>query len=1042
MKKTMTFFLLTACMAWCAPLFQEKFAQGLEGWRCAQQEDGQVVLHKATVVDGQSCLEITGDQDNSKNPFVILHKQLPALEDKATYRVSFRFKTQVTPDIKKQLRIRLQQYDAKGKNLSGGSDIFFYDKEGWRNFDCAFKSAAGATKSYLYIETSNLKSTDRVWLTDLAMEKTMDNDRGLLINGGFELGLAPWMSFQQRGGWRQLYTMSPDTPFGKRCLDITGDPENLSNRLVILNQQLTTFEPDTEYLLSFQFRCLVKEKSKGKLFYAHVQQLDAKGGRLKGYEAHLPLDSDLWTYRQLTFTTLPNTAKVAIHFCTAELRPEDHIFLDEVTVEKAQTPGAPFDAKKAIATAGLTKLAGKPGVAQIDPKTGLLASLELAGQSVIPAAENASVIYASSKGTEEMLSGKGTPGKSFPFRATVKYTWEGDELREIVNIEATADAHGPFKIGVRHGAQTGVWDNIICGLFPVRVIPFDKSTVFTYGNAPNDLNLTQLDLYQGYIMPLLVLEGEDSYLSIASHSYDDAVTFRPNIPQGYVSAVERNPLSVKKGDTFRFELNWRLFDRKTSVLRDVWRAAILTMRSEHPMLKDYIPVHDPGPRTVVPGPLGAVTGFKESRVRRLYPHSAIWQSWHDDVYEDFPTTGSWWNGSTEYREKLTPEKVKAHFDDLKARGFYVISYSRTFCNLELAGKQYPENWLRNAPGGGVQLYGGGYRRQFPKHVQEDTGFKEIVWGMFDTFQPGCLDFLINRFTKVIDTYHPWAIGWDCAGFGPEDFLMVASFTEKLRKSGNPTRIVGNECIGPITAYLDWTIIENGFVGGKTPYDYEVIRALPLPVVCLERFNLAEAAVQNYLNGKRTWLWKSGLDWTKRYLACLLSQQPDLREKPKTLEHHVQVTWYLKDLSLGASAGVPEEAKPTPEPLIRMGDVNSIIRMDKSYALRFPNNRESDGPLTACAWADAKSGHFRLAGYNEAAEPKDFRLRLDPAAFAEQGWSTSQIQNCEAFLVTPDGHTSIKPVFKDNGGMLELQCTLPAYTAIHLFAEQPPATKEN
>ena len=1034
MKKTMMILLLTACVAWSAPLLQEDFSQGLGEWRCAQQGDGQVVLHKATVVDGKRCVEIAGDESNPKNPFVILGRQLPPLEDGATYRVSFRFKTRIAPDIRKQLRVRLQQYDAKGGNLGGGADVFFYDRDGWRVFDCAFKSAAGAAKSYLYLETGNLSSTDRLWLTDLAMEKTADNDRGLLANGGFELGLAPWMSFQQRGGWRQLYTMSPDTPFGKRCLDITGDPENKSNRLVILNQQLSAFEPETEYLLSFQFRCLVKEKSKGKLFYVHVQQLDAKGNRLKGYEAHLPLDSDLWTYRQLTFTTLPNAAKVAIHFCTAELRPEDHIYLDEVTVEKAQTPGAPFDAGKLVA-AKCEVRQSQAGVARIDPATGLLASLELAGQTVIPPAENASVIYASRGDREEMLSGKGEPGKAFPFRATAEYSWEGGEFREVVLIEATADASGPFKLGVRHGAQPGVWDNIVCGLFPVRVIPFDKPTVFSYGTAPNDLNLTQLDLYQGYIMPLLVLEGEKSYLSISSHSYDDAVTFRPNIPQGYVSTVERNPLSVRKGDRFRLELNWRLFDRQKAMLRDVWRAAILTIRSENPMLKEFFPVRDPGPRTVVPGPLGAVTGFKESRVQRLYPHSAIWQAWHDDVFEDFPITGSWWNGSTEYREKLTPEKVKAHFDDLKARGFSVIAYIRTFCNLELAGKQYPANWLRNAPGGGVQLYGGGYRRQFPKHVQEDTGFKEIVWGMFDTFQPGCLDFLLDRFTKVVDAYHPWAVGWDCAGFGPEDFLMVASFTEKLRKSGNPTRVVGNECVGPITAYLDWTIIENGFVGGKTPYDFEIARALPLPIVCLERFNLAEAAVQNFLNGKRTWLRPWGLDWTKRYLAFLVAKEPALRGTPKVMEHHCQVNWYLKDLSLGASAGVPEEAKPTPEPLLRMNDVNGVIRIDRSFALRFPNGRDADGPLTACAWADSKSGHFRLAGYNEATEDREFRLRLDPAAFAEQGWSVAQIKNCEAFLCTPAEYKPVTLTFADNGGMPEIRCTLPAYTALHVFAEK-------
>ena len=1034
MKKIEVFLLLMAAALFAAPALQDDFSKGLRDWRCGAQSAGQVQLHKTVQMDGRPCLEITGDPANPKNCWIVLYRAMK-LEQGATYRLSFKYKTQVSPNVKKFLKWSVRQNDEAGKALPAPIMPFYYDKTDWTDYVGCFRCTPKTKTSYFYFETYFLESTDKVWITDFSIEKIVDDDVSLLVNGDFENGVAPWMSHQELSWWGQLYKTSPDTPFGKQCLDISGNPENKSNRLVILNQGLQNFEPDTEYLLSFQFRSLIKDKlDKSKIFYAHVYQTDDKGGRLRGTELRLPIDSDLWTYRQLTFKTEPNTANVAIHFCSGNLKPEDHIYLDSIVVEKAKAAGVPFDASKKKETPNAQIMKSDAGIAKIDPKTKLLASLELGGRTIVPASELASVIYASRGDREDILDANGTKAARYPFKATSEYSWNGREFREVVIIEATEDASGPFKIGVRHGVQPNQWDTLLCGLSPVRHIPATQPTVFTFGKDPNDLNLTQMDLYQGVVMPLLVLEGKDSYLAVGSHSYDDTVTFRPNIPQGYVPVVERNPISVKKGDKFRLELNWSCFDRKQYMLRDVWRTHVTTLTSNRPELKPYLPVHDPGPRVVVSGPMGAGSYFMQSRVDRLFPKSALWQSWFDDVNEDFPTTGSWWSGSNNYKEKMTPAMVKAHFDDLKKRGFSVISYGRTFSNMELANKTYPAMWLRKEPGGGVEMYGGGYRRQFPKHVAEDTGFKEIVWGMLDAFQPGCLDFLVNRYMKVIDTYEPWGLGWDCAGFDPSDFLVVATITQKIRDRKLPTKVVGNECSGPITAYLDWTMIENGIVGGKGPYDFEVVRAMPIPVCCLERFNLSADAVQNFLNGRRTWLWKFGLDWSKRYLAYLVANDPEAKNNVKGLEHSLQLTWYLYDLGQGASAGFIEEAKPVPESLVRMGgEVNGLVRVDRSFALRFPNGIDKDGSLAACAWTDNRS--FRLAAYNEAAEPKEFRLRLDPAAFQPQGWTPQAIQKGEAFFVTPDGQTPVKLTFADNGGMPEIRCTLPAYTALHVFSEK-------
>ncbi len=1011
----------------------------LAPWRSAQQSGSKIQLHKIVQDNGNSCVEVTGDPANKSNGYIILGTKILDLKANEVYKVSFRYKTQVAPAKNKALRVRVQQHDAKGKTVGYNNTTYFYDKDQWQELFFAFKSHPAAVNSYLYLETANLTSSDRVWFDDVKIEKTESADRGFVVNGSFENGIFPWMSHQQRGGWKQLHKVSSDTAFGKKCLEITGDPENTSNKLVILNQKLDGLKIGTPYKLSLQFRSSVKsEPGPAKVAYARLQQLGPKGEYVIGNELHFALNSDLWTYRELTFIPDKRATQFLIYICTGNLKPTDKFYIDEVTISEATAPGKPFDPRKAATKTALKELKTAAGTAKIDPKNNLLASLDLNGKNIIPAAENASLIFAQKNNQEEYLDGNGTAGKKFPFKASAEYRWVGNEFRQIITVTATADARGPFKIGVRHGMNQKDWDKQLFGLFPMRVIPAGEETVFTFNGDPNDLNLTQMDLYQGVIMPLQVMESESAYLAISSHNYDDTITFRPNVPAGYTAVLERNPLQIKKGDTFRFELNFQYFDRSKAMLRDVWRDQIFKLYSNRPELKPYFPVKDPGPRAVVSGPMGSVTGMIPSRINRLYPNSAIWEGWHDVPNEEFPVKGHWWSGSNGWEKPYTAGAFRTHVKNCQDKGLSIIAYMRTFCNLDYAGKRFPASWTRRTPGGGTQLYGGGYRVQLPPHVAKDTGLKEVVWGMFDTFQPGCLDFLVNRFTQVVDFYKPWAIGWDCAGFGPEDFLMVAAMTQKLRTNGYKTKVVGNECTGPINAYLDWTMIENGFFGGKTPYDFEAIRALPLPVACLERFNLAADMINFYLYNKRTWCRPYGKEWSCRYLDYITARQPELKKKEnqKKLEHHMQLTWYYKDLSLGAPGGYMEECKPIPQSMVRMcSEANGIIRMDKSFAIRFPNGKESDGALSACTWADDNTKKFRLAAFNEAATTQKFRLTLDKAAFAEVNWSMEEISKLKAFLADPEGEKEIKVKTAMVNGNLEISCDLPAYTALLIFADK-------
>ena len=86
----------------------------LAPWRSAQQSDGKVILHKIVQDNGNACLEVCGDPANTRNKNIVLGSPLKGLEPETTYTVSFRYKTKVAPNIKKGLKIRVQQHDTKG----------------------------------------------------------------------------------------------------------------------------------------------------------------------------------------------------------------------------------------------------------------------------------------------------------------------------------------------------------------------------------------------------------------------------------------------------------------------------------------------------------------------------------------------------------------------------------------------------------------------------------------------------------------------------------------------------------------------------------------------------------------------------------------------------------------------------------------------------------------------------------------------------------------------------------------------------------------
>jgi len=858
----------------------------------------------------------------------------------------------------------------------------------------------------------------------------------LIRNGNFEEGLQTWRCAQQKDSAILLHSLSAETKSGMNCLRITGDPGNPSNAWVSLSQELPVLQEGIEYRLSFQMRCSVPNPNNKRLDIV-IRPYDAEGRLQKVIRYEANILSDLWTYCEMVFIPSKNHVKHVLLITSSNFTSEDAAYMDELDLRQAIPPGAPFDPEARISITNPQTMDAAGIEAQIDRETNLLASLKLDHRDILPAARNASVIFVQKNDQEYILDGKENRHPVLPFKARSNYRVVDGNLRETVEIEALQDAEGPFKLGVRHGFDQKAWKEMICALSPVRVLPADKATTFSFRTAPDSLNPSMLELYQSVIYPLLILSDDQHYLWIASRNFDDPVTLTPNSPMGYAPVWQRAPLHIKAGEIFRFETNWRLFDRKQYMLRDVWRYQIDHLQTSDPQLKEYLPPRYPEPRSFGKGPFGSVTYFVPEREQRLFPQSSIWYSWHDMINERYPTSGEWWSNGNLWKGKLKATEVKSNVTSLMQSGFKPILYIRVFANLHQRGSKFPAEWTKLDAGGGLQMYGGGYQFKLPPHVAAETGYDAITWGTLNPGIPECGNFLLKEFFDMMDYYRPYGIGWDCMGGDPNDFLLLARVYDRIRKEGRNIKVSGNECNAHSSTYMDQILIENGILGGKTAYDFEIARAYNITLVCLERFNLFQAAVKNNLHGTPTWLYEAGLAANKRYLDVLLKRRPELAEDIPAAAQLCQLRGCLYDLSLGASPGYLEEAKPVPQAMVEFSsDINGILKVNRSFALKLPNGQDVEGFLAASAWTD-KDSPCRIAAFNDGENSALVHLRLDKTIFAALGWSLADFARARALYVTPEGEKAVSCTWSEESADFVLNSELPGFTALLIFADRQP-----
>ncbi len=877
----------------------------------------------------------------------------------------------------------------------------------------------------------------------------------LIINGGFDNGtLHQWISNQQGGGKVKLFAICNDAKSGSFALKCNGDQKNKYNGFITLAQVINAkVLPTKQYQLQGFVKSNVKPSAVKSVSLA-VRQVNAKGGSITYTKIPIDFSKKDWQYYVKQFQPAKDAVQLQIYLILSKLSSEDKVYFDNLSLKLLDDSSKKFIPGKSGPDRDKIKLGADPLVLEVDRKSGLMCKLFTRGLVIHPDTQNVSCVFLQKDGDEVLFSRNAddeitlrdaniqailSPNNGkLPFQAMVKYSFDRGAISERVSFVAADDIDYPVKLGIRHGINAKDWKRVFCALRPLRIISGSQPTIFSYGHRAEDLNLSRLDQYQRTVYPFTILENKDFFLLVGSRNLDRFVTISPNYPEGYIPSVQQNPKRVSKGQKFEFELTWKLFSKKENLLRDVWRWYSENLYSENPLIKNYLPYKPHSFRTFFPGCFASSPYFMKSREDRLFPGSNVWFfAWHDWINENYPTKGSWWTGGNSWKFKMTADRVKADTDRLQQNHHNLIFYFRQIANLRLKGNKIPNEWYRRNTGGSLDLYGGGYKVKLPENVAKDLGYNTLPWGTYDFDYPAFRNHYLQEVKAAVNFYNPKAVGWDM-GWHPNHmgmFAVQAEIFNWLRRQHPDKKVVSNESSGPTQFYSDMVLLENGLLGGKSKYDFEISKGQNTTMVCLERWNLFRLAVKANLQGSKTWLSSAGIAANKRYLDYLLKKRPELKSNINEAARLCQLRMSMYDLAFGASPGYLEEAKPVPPALVKMsGEANGLPLVTKSFAVKLPGGSDTDTDMAASAWINGNK--FRVVIFNDSPLARDTSLRLSRKLVAGKGWDLQSLRKNTQFTVSPEKQIKQK-VFslESTPDDLVFKGKLPAFAAVMIFDDK-------
>jgi hypothetical protein len=919
------------------------------------------------------------------------------------------------------------------------------------------------------------------WLVTavLAITAASASATHFVSNGDFETGdLAGWATPFPPEFFRVTDEVARSGRYGLRA---SGNRAHPGNHEAFLVQSLKLVPTGgARYRLSGWTRG--RKAASGGWAVLWVKELGSGGEMVRIERAEVRLDEAKWQPAACEFRGAEGAVGFQVGLSLVDFDQSDLLYLDDVSFQQlddipipitVQVPAYSGGAAEAPAN-GLLALQGRAFEAGIDPRTGLLASLTdrtLRPLSIHSPAPDTTRLFAQSGDREVRFDVPARPPQirrspsrqevrtellprdgKLPLRARLTCRMLDDVFEEEAVVQATGEVPQLVRLGLRHGFVHREWERVLLGMKPLRAVEASRFDVFTYGHRPNSLARGQYDLYQDPSLPVTVLERPDRWLLVAERSLDGEVTFAVNEPSGYFPSVQQNPLTVREGDTFRFALTYRSFSKEESLLRDVWRWYGAHVRSDHRLLKGCVPYRPQEvARTVTPGCLvdGAMHYAADSAALNpasLLPRASVWGfGWHDWVNEWYPVTGSWWALAGGWK-RLSAAQQREDLRQAQAQGFSYYLYFRNVANLRRVGRDLPAHWVNEQAGGLTQFYEGGFSFPLPDHIAAEVGYPMVPWGSYDFDNDECRQGYVAQVKACLDTYRPAGIAWDLTWSPSEPGILAvqAKLYRWLQRHHPAMRVIANESYGnPTQWFADGILLENGFLCGKSWWDYEVAKAFGSHLYTIERGHLCQLLAERILAGQYAWELPTAFADARRFAEWAIRQglPSEDQQKANELGARLLLRYGLRDLGLGSSWAYADHlrlyfTKPVPDPLVGfLTEIPTLPLITQSFGIRLNGKADREGDLFAGGWCGQQS--LRLAVFNDTEEPRAIEVAVTQEVLRRHGWKSSGRPRTRAFLLDTTGRLAEAPVRAEpfTGGLrFRLPGNLPPFTLLACCAE--------
>ena len=1038
----------------------------LTNWTSPQQSGGAVVIYKTAPgsSSGLYAAKIAGDTNNIYNGFLTLVQTLAATPNtQLKYTLCGTVRADVATPAGKSVYLAIREVNSQGGSIIYRQANINLSNRGWCNTSCEFSPTAATVRFDVYVVAANLANSDKIWVDDIKFTVNDGQNLNLVKNGNFETGnLTNWTSPQQSGGSVIIHNVMPESQVGRYVVEANGDTSNPYNGFLTLTQTLSSVTPDSQksYMICGYVCAKITplnnpyDVTDNRTAYLAIREVNSLGGSIIYRKAPIDLTRNGWVFVYCEFTPTTSTTRFDAYLVISNLGDNDKVFVDNITLITNNESTYAFNPDSSYTPSSQITLNDGGLQVIVDNQYGVINKITATslGNTILqPAAVNGMQIFAETlfgkcftkfqkkAGTTVVQNGntltyqlEPADRTLLPLTGTAVYELANGILTEKITINVLDTIERPVKIGVRNGFNSANWQQMVCGLRPLRVLNSNQATVFAYDEKSEDMNLNHLDQYQRVAYPVAILSGTNALWLAGSRNLDEFVSVTPNHPAGYFPSIQQNPTRLNAGQTLNFTTSFKVFDPSQNLLRDVWRWYNQNISSSDPIIASYVPYQPHSYRTFFPGCFAASPGFNTTKDSSLFPGSSIWWfGWHDWINEAYPASGMWWTSANLWAEKMTSTAMLDRTTYLQnTKNFNLIYYFRQIANLRLKGSLYPESWYRLSAGGSLDLYDGGLAVELPANIAADVGYDTVPWGTYNFDNQEFRTYYIDNLMSAVGYYQPKAVGWDMGWeSGHRGMFRVQAEVFNLLRSQYPAmKTVSNESCGPTQFYSDLVLLENGILGGKSVKDYEAVKALNTAAVVLERKNLFALAVGYYLDGTSCWLPAQGVAENGRYLAYLLAAHPELSTNRPELARLCTLRMCLYDLALGASPGYLEEVKPVPAALsTTAGKILGMPLVTDSFKVRLASGSDIDDQQAASVWIDANS--CRVVIYNDKAVSTAVVLRLSYSALTNAGWTPAQVTGGTAMIVTPEGESSGSLTIQTGSDPVTFSITLPAFSGL-------------